>query len=72
MLVKERVREHGRLRNLTRMEIERMISDLAAEITAEFSDVEPVPLFCFGEEILAHPLDTKRFISYMSRYMVYN
>ena len=60
------------LRPLSRREIEMRIQRLTAEVSLAFSDVEPVTIHYLGQEILAVPLDTRKFVRLMSRHMSMN
>ena len=60
------------LRPLHKAEIDRMINELVADVASQFRDVKPVRISYLGEEILAIPMDTSRFVQVMGRYMVFN
>jgi len=60
------------LRPLTKRELDGMIADVASEVASSFADVAPIPLNYLGEEIFAIPMDTRRFIRVMSRYLNLN
>ena len=60
------------LRPLAKRDLDVLINRVAAEVAARFRSVEPERIIYLGEEILAIPMDTRRFIYAMSRYMVFN
>src|SRR5262245_26937004 len=60
------------LQPLTKRALDGMINDAAAEVVAIFEGVAPVRLNSLGDEILAIPMDTRRFLRLMSRYISLN
>lgn len=48
------------------------MSAIVAEVVAAFDEVDSERVDYLGEEIHALPMDTKKFIRIMSRYLVFN
>ena len=70
--VLEPVVEPLTLKPLSHRDIDSMISDIMASVTSQFSDVAPERISCGGFELQAIPVDTRRFIRVMSRFIVLN
>lgn len=64
--------DEGALRRLTKREIDQRLTAIAAEVVRAFEDVEAERIEYLGEEIAPRPMDTKKFIRLMSRYLVFN
>lgn len=64
--------DEGQLRRLTKREIDQRMSEIIAEVACEFEDVEREKIEYLGEEIYPRPIDTRKFIRIMSRYLVFN
>jgi hypothetical protein len=60
------------LRPLAKSEIDAMISGVIASVALHFADIQPERITYLGEEILAIPVDTRRFAEVMSRYLILN
>ena len=60
------------LRRLTKREIDQRMSAIVAEVVAAFDEVPCERIEYLGEEIHPRPMDTKKFIRIMSRYLVFN
>jgi len=64
--------EHSAPRRLSKQEIDRRISQICAEAVAVFQGIETERIEYLGEVIHAHPVDTRRFVRFMSRYISLN
>ena len=62
----------GSLRRLTKREIDQRMAAIAAEVVAAFDEVEPEMIEYLGEEIHPQPMNTRKFIRIMSKYLVFN
>ena len=66
------VQERPTLRRLSKRELDRRIEAISLEVVKAFEDVEVEKLEYLGETIWAKPMDARRFIRIMSRYMSLN